>query len=450
MTATRRTVTLLALFVLLAAACDWSTEGFDAARTGSNPFERTIGVNNVGTLQEAAVYPGVVAPIKVGESLVAQVRYGVRAFDAAAVTGCSGTPRVCSPQWHASPGFLASKPAAGDGFVFVGTEDTFFAYDAQGESECSTAPDRSCGPVWISNFGPPATGSPVVSNGVVFASSGFLVNAYSTNPSNCEDTSPRVCPRLWYRTITSQQGAPISSPAVANGHVFVWSGFEGTLTSLDATTGAIAWTAPVSGNGAGIQPPPTIANGRVYIESVDGVYAFDAAGSTGCAGPPGSRTCTPLFSLAAGHSVGVAIANGRLYAAIGEAYTGISVFDATGVQGCAGTPKVCQPLWTAPVSGRQATGAPVVANGVVYVNTNGSTSPDIAVDGRVQAFDAAGVQGCTGTPTVCQPLWTRNVSSDPSITVAGSPVVVDGAVYVAGRSWAAPTNPDGVHAYRLP
>src|SRR5262245_18642294 len=42
-------VLLLVLAVL--TACEWSTTGHDASKTGFNPFERTIGVDNVADLQ---------------------------------------------------------------------------------------------------------------------------------------------------------------------------------------------------------------------------------------------------------------------------------------------------------------------------------------------------------------------------------------------------------------
>ncbi|HEV3291123.1 MAG TPA: PQQ-binding-like beta-propeller repeat protein, partial [Streptosporangiaceae bacterium] len=95
-------------------------------------------------------------------------------------------------------------------------------------------------------------------------------------------------------------------------------------------------------------------------------------------------------------------------------------FSATGTSGCSGTPKVCEPLWTAAGAGGQS--SPAVANGVVY---NGAA-------GRVYAFSAAGTTGCSGTPKTCTPLWTGGSSG---ITYA-SPAVANGMVYEA--EWDAP------------
>jgi outer membrane protein assembly factor BamB len=67
----------------------------------------------------------------------------------------------------------------------------------------------------------------------------------------------------------------------------------------------------------------------VYTGSNSGIqWAFDAAGSIGCAGSP--KLCTPLWSATTGGSVdlgalgsSLAVANGRLYvgAADGKVYS---------------------------------------------------------------------------------------------------------------------------------
>ena len=59
---------------------------------------------------------------------------------------------------------------------------------------------------------------------------------------------------------------------------------------------------------------PAVVNGIVYVGSQDGkLYAYDAAGSTGCSGSP--KTCSPLWTVETGGSVysSPAIANGVVY-----------------------------------------------------------------------------------------------------------------------------------------
>src|SRR5690348_4450715 len=57
--------------------------------------------------------------------------------------------------------------------------------------------------------------------------------------------------------------------------------------------------------------------------------------------------------------------------------------------------------WTANLD-NPVKSSPAVVGGVVYV---GST------DGKLYAFDAAGSTGCSGTPKICNPLWTASTGS---------------------------------------
>jgi len=111
-----------------------------------------------------------------------------------------------------------------------------------------------------------------------------------------------------------------------------------------------------------------VAGGVAYIGSEDGnLYAFSAAGTTGCSGTP--KTCTPLWTAAGASgapplSPAPAVANGVVYAGSnGQLYA----FSAAGTTGCSGTPKTCTPLWATGTSTNGATlSSPVVANGMVY------------------------------------------------------------------------------------
>jgi outer membrane protein assembly factor BamB len=63
----------------------------------------------------------------------------------------------------------------------------------------------------------------------------------------------------------------ISSPAVANGVVYVGS-YDNNVYALDASTGAKLWSY-TTGNAIGSSP--TVANGVVYVGSGDNnLYAF--------------------------------------------------------------------------------------------------------------------------------------------------------------------------------
>jgi outer membrane protein assembly factor BamB len=79
---------------------------------------------------------------------------------------------------------------------------------------------------------------------------------------------------------------------------------------------------------------------------------------------------------------------------------------------------VCSPLWTA-TTGGAIEASPAIANGIVYI---------ASTDGKLYAFDALGNANCSGTPTVCNPLWTA--AGDFSVS---SPAVVNGVVYVSSN-----------------
>jgi hypothetical protein len=103
-----------------------------------------------------------------------------------------------------------------------------------------------------------------------------------------------------------------------------------------------------------------------------------------------------------------AIASGTVFSATPG---GIQAFDAAGHSGCTGTPTTCTPLWTA--SGTTAD-TPAIANGVLYVSEHAGT---------LEAFDAAGAIDCSGAPKTCLPLWSRDIGT------TASPVIANGTVF---------------------
>ena len=195
-------------------------------------------------------------------------------------------------------------------------------------------------------------------------------------------------------------------------------------TSLNATKVPDLVLAFSGNTGGEVLGSPIVASGVLYVDSLDtssstvSLEAFDAvSNATSC----GGGTCQPLWTAplgsgTAGADTGgssPAVVNGVVYAG---ASNGLEAFDAAGVTNCSGTPKICAPLWRASV-GPIGTSSPIVANGVVYV---GST------DDNLYAFDAAGVTNCSGTPSICDPLWSANTGGP----VQSAPAVANGVAYV--------------------
>jgi outer membrane protein assembly factor BamB len=194
--------------------------------------------------------------------------------------------------------------------------------------------------------------------------------------------------------------------------------FENVIGLSNVAGLSVAWTGAIGEvNGAS----PAVANGVAHISSHDGhLYAFDAAGVTNCSATP--KSCQPLWTAKTGRIDGTpAIKHGVLY--IG-ANGKLSAFDAAGVTNCSGTPKTCSPLWTSDLRGI-STSSPVVVNGVVYIG--GGNGP-----AKLYAFDAAGVRNCSGTPTICAPLWTGYATGKNILF--SSPAVANGVVYIGSQT----------------
>jgi len=76
--------------------------------------------------------------------------------------------------------------------------------------------------------------------------------------------------------------------------------------------------------------------------------------------------------------------------------------------------------------------------------------PLVSVIRHVQAFDVAGVQGCTGVPAQCAPRW--DLSPPRDVLAYSDPVITDGVLYVVDldvEAQPSATLARVVRAYRL-
>ncbi len=176
------------------------------------------------------------------------------------------------------------------------------------------------------------SGDIAVANGAVY---GFELVGSADNVYALNATTGSL---LWkYSTVGNIHG---SSPAVANGVVYVGSG-DANVYALNASTGALIWKYTT---GRYIDSAPAVANGVVYIASGDGyLYALNAG------------TGALIWKSNIGTYVGYppAVANGMIY--VGADDDTVHALDAaTGV-----------PRWSYSTHG-SFDGSPVVVNGVVY------------------------------------------------------------------------------------
>ena len=426
-------LTAVAAAALIFTSCDWTMFGYDAGLTHSS-FDTAINGANVSTVKQLFTNGNTSSdeygsPVESnGIVYVGDSNGGLDAYDANGVTNCSGTPNQCSPLWTGSTaGNALTAPAVANGVVYIDSDvgPTLYAFDANGITNCSGT-TKVCQPLWTAptSFG---ESSVLVVSGVVYigtlGSNAGRVEAFDANGvTNCSGT-PKSCQPLW----TSSSNIGFSSPAVANGvlyamgedaKLYAFSANGTTSCSGTPTTCNPLWTAALGTPSVGTIEAwsPSVSNGIVYGQSTSGLYAFDAKGVTNCSGTP--TTCNPLWTAPLGAAwsdapVAPAVANSIVYAAT---LTALDAFDANGVTNCSGTPKVCQPLWSDNVS---TASSPSIADGLIFVSQF-----QYGTFGLL-AFDAGGVTNCSGSPKTCQPLWT----GPTPFPATGDPAIANGKVY---------------------
>jgi hypothetical protein len=330
--------------------------------------------------------------------------------------------------WHANLGAfpqeaVTSSPVVANGDVYIGTSDgQVMAFDATGTTNCTGAAPKSCLPLWRTGATAQGiVGTPAVVDGVVYiGTEQGVVEAFDAAGVTSCSGSPKICFPIWSSTLISGFE---TSPVVVNGHVFVGahnSVFEFNAVGNTTCTSNCAYTFEYRTTST-VFSSPAISNNTVYFGSDDHkLYAFNAAGGQGCDAV--KRQCLALWTATTGNLVrsSPSVAGGRVYVASEDSK--LYTFDAAGVTGCSGTPKTCAPLWTAALPAGTDS-SPAVSHGVVYVGSD----TDGHVSGRVNAFDAAGVTNCSGTPRTCLPLW---ISNTPSFFGKTPITVVNGVVYV--------------------
>jgi outer membrane protein assembly factor BamB len=152
--------------------------------------------------------------------------------------------------WKYATHNTVDSPAVSNGVVYIGTGDgKVYALNA------------STGALlWKHTGGGGGFSSPTVSSGVVyFNSAGVYARKASTGT-------------LLWQYATGGPGNESSSPAVANGVVYVGS-YAGNVYALDASTGALLWKYPA---GYAVLSSPAVANGVVYVGGGFEVLALNA------------------------------------------------------------------------------------------------------------------------------------------------------------------------------
>lgn len=190
---------------------------------------------------------------------------------------------------RAMPGDLAGTPAIDAGRVFLPCGD--------GHLYCLSFADGST--LWTAPIGFTAFSSPTVADGVVFVGSGF--------PDKLVKAFDEATGALAWSTPTDQ--LIYSSPAVSNGAVYIGT-TSGTAYAMDAATGAILWTFPTGGQF--LLSSPMVRGDRVWLfpgrpeapggATLFGVNADSQKWSTNIATPIGDPSA-PTFGQLIGKNI---------------------------------------------------------------------------------------------------------------------------------------------------
>ena len=204
-------------------------------------------------------------------------------------------------------------------------------------------------------------------------------------------------------------GDVVSSPAIANGLVYVGSG-DGGLYAFDLATGARRWRYDA---GSGVSSSPAVGGGLVYATARDeSIFAVDAV-----TGAQRWRVTTgPDLPLAWGHESGDHFLSSPAYLdgviVVGAGDGGVYDLDA----------RTGKRRWKAQTEGR-VRASPAVANGRVYAGS---------YDGRVYCFDLTSGALRWRFDTEGVTLQSGSYGFDRR-SIQSSPAVADGVVYVGAR-----------------
>jgi hypothetical protein len=229
------------------------------------------------------------------------------------VVRCANQGGNCDPDWTANLGDTMSNAAVYKGRVFVVDASGYLrAYKAQ----CGTG-GAVCSPIWSGNLTAPTEGTPAVANGVVYVTT-YDAQAYAFS-TTC-GTNGALCSPLWHTQLTG--GHTHAAPAVTNSTVYFVTGHRifAYSTSCLSAGGSCQplWRSGRPNLSGSFASSPAIANGVLYIgiqginQNAGKLIAFKA----NCA--KDGRTCyaiwrSPLLGGMVNSSP--AVAHGQVYVA---------------------------------------------------------------------------------------------------------------------------------------
>jgi outer membrane protein assembly factor BamB len=165
--------------------------------------------------------------------------------------------------------------------------------------------------------------------------------------------------------------------------------------------------------------PPAQPIGDPFVEGLGLRYLTDTdAGNNGLLGADAPYLSGDWLGVTDGPmSEAAAVAGTTVYAVTGDQ---LYAYDALRSSANCPQSQACVPLWWAVLPQNTDPFAPVVADGEVFLTTR---------SGDVEAFDAAGVTNCSGSPLTCTPLWKHSFGVG---TFSGPPAIIPATSTSAG------------------
>ncbi len=224
----------------------------------------------------------------------------------------SRTTRYLAATSVSSPGLYPnfarfSSPAISDGVVYALAQNTLFAYDGRGITNCGnsiTPIGGVCLPLWSAPMAQAGgyDAMPAVAHGLVYVPElDGHVEVFTA--AGCGAVT---CPSVWSAVAGSVHLAPVS---VTDSTLFAGSD-DGTLYAFAAGGCGTATCQPIWRADLGAPAhTPSVAGSLVFIGSDNG--ALSALNAAGCGRP----TCTPLWSTTVGAPIRTApaISNGHVF-----------------------------------------------------------------------------------------------------------------------------------------
>jgi hypothetical protein len=363
-----RLVALIGAVVLVSSGCDWLQWGGGATHRGTI-YEPVLNKTNVAGLVPStmATIP-TTSPAVTSNGLVFVESAGLlTAFDAktSAVVWSASLPAGST-----EGGTPAIHQASNTIFVVVaGASPVLVGFDVSGVRNCNPLLD-TCRPVFSAQlgnaFGP--SSPPVVDGAKVFANGANTLFAFdATGQTNCTSSSGQAtCTPLWSAATGFAAGGV--APAVADGVVYdaIRTGGTFALGAFSKSSGSPLWTGSLGASP--VTASPSIgADGSVFVPAGQ---AIDVFAGDGC----GSPTCPPSFALVArsgdplgGFLATPAIDGPNLYATNRNGLLYAWPSSACGTPTC--QPSLALPV-DAPAGGSPAySQSPVIANGILFLLT---------------------------------------------------------------------------------